>query len=284
LPSGPRSTRAWSSALALAVAGGCATPSRHLTTRAIDDPAVLPRGLASLSVGTWAERLDTTGRWSWASVFGFRYGITDRLELDRLTLAFAWLDDAPPPSGTPPGTRRPPVSLILRGGVNGIGWASLEGFIALPTLSVELAKHVTERVRLSAQLGWDGTWVANPQPEETLYTAYLWPNTDRRSELLLSAGALIQVADHVSVRYGASVHQLDGCFVPTCAAAARGFATSLGPSFRPWRWLVISVAGYAGARWRRTNPVLPAPALMPPDLPPTQVSWLGVSGALTFLW
>jgi hypothetical protein len=259
---------------ALVVASGCAAPTRHLTTRALEDPAVLPRGLAAASVGASVSRLDAPRMTNGASDLGFSYGITDKLELDRLALRYAFLDDAPAPAGTPPETPRARLSLVLRAGLDGLGYSSTEHLIAEPALSVRVGKHLGERVRVSASLEWFAFWASNPQPASSAYSLYLWPRGDRLSQLTLSTGVLVQLADHLSVGYGLFFHQMHACVVPTCDEAARGVSTSLGPSLRPWRWLAVSVWGLAGVRWR-------------PDAPPptqTQVSWLGAGGDVTLTW
>jgi hypothetical protein len=265
--------------LALALAAGCAAPTRQLTTRAIEDPAVLPRGLAAFSVAGSVSRLDSPRATNGASDLGFAFGITDKLELDRLALRYAFLDDAPPPADAPDAPRSR-LSLVLRGGLDGIGYSSTEHLIARTALSVRVGKHLGARVRVSATLGWNGFWTSNPQPTTAFYSSYLWPRVDRASELTLTTGALVQLVDHLALGAGVGVHQLHACFVPTCGEAARGFSMSLGPSLRPWRWLAVSAWGLAGERWRPDAPPFPPTAAVPP----THVSWYGAGGDVTFFW
>jgi hypothetical protein len=269
---------------AAALALGCATPSRRLTTRAVDDPAVLPRGLASVAANQSVERLDPGDRWSRNLMLTVRYGITDKLELDNLSLRYAVLDDAPPPEGTPPATPRRRLRLVLHGGVTGIGYSSLDGLIAFPTLSAQVGKHLGTRVYVWAELWWLGVWVGTPQPRATAYSSYLWPNTGRASEGSLSGGAVVQLVDHLTLGGSVTADELGACTLPDCTWAARGYAASLGPSLRPWRWLSLSVYASVGERWR--NLELPVPQRDPqvPDVPPRHVSWAGLSGQATLYW
>jgi hypothetical protein len=282
---GHRSSFAWWLPLAVTLALGCATPPRKLTTRAVDDPAVLPRRLAALSLSGWADRLERTGSWNENLLLNFRYGITDRLELNNLSLRYALLDDAPPPADAPPGTRRPPLSLVFGAGLNGIGYSSLEELFVLPTLSVLVEKHVGARLRLWTALGWDAFWVGTPRQRNTLYTSYLRPNAARTSDVSFAAGASVQLVDHLALTGSVGAHELYACTVPTCDWAARGVSAGVGPAVRPWRWLELVVRAYATERWRPTNPSIPQPAPLIPDvLPPLHVSWYGVSGSATFFW
>lgn len=77
---------------------GCGTPSRRLSTRAVDDPMTLPHRLMRVDIGASAvrgsQRLETP-------VLQIDYGLTDRLQLVNLSgLKYALWDDAPSPDAS----------------------------------------------------------------------------------------------------------------------------------------------------------------------------------------
>ncbi|HET6283541.1 MAG TPA: hypothetical protein VFH73_21470 [Polyangia bacterium] len=244
---------------------------------------VLPRGLMSLSVGASADRLNTTKRWDWIDQVSLAYGITDKLEIANLTLSYAFLDDAPAPERAPE-AQRARLSVALRGGVDGFGYSSLQGFVIIPKISLEIGKHLGDRIYVWGGTGLNASWVASPQPRVSLYTAALWPNAGRQSRVHLAAGGLLQLVDHVALAASVGVDELHACTVPTCAWAARGVWASLGPSIRPRHWLNVAVSGYMGARTRPLASLIPEPTPETAVSPPRNVSWVGVVGAVALLW
>jgi hypothetical protein len=262
--------------LTAVLAAGCAAPTRYLSTRAVDDPIVLPRGLFDLWAKTSASQ-NTPGSSGEQVFFGFGYGITDRLQLTRFGLRYAILDDAPPPPGARTPALRAPVSLAVDGGLTGFGYSSAEGLILLPSLSIEVAKHVDARLRVWTSASWDAFWTQTPLPSVSPYWESLWPRSRRTSNFELSAGAVVQLEDHVALVASVTEGQAHACVAPTCGWASRAFGVSVGPVVRPWRFLSLSARGFFGDRWR---PDVSLDAGAPPD----HVFWSGVSGTVSFFW
>jgi hypothetical protein len=264
---------------------GCATPSRRLTTRVVDDPMVLPRGLFGLTVHAAATKYSLRDDLFWTWPLRFRYGITDRLELSDLGLRYAFLDDAPAyADGAPDGRRHGPLSLSVRAGVDGIGFSSFQGFIVLPTLSVLARKHLGGRAYVWADVGADGAWTTEPGIFPRRYSASLWP-TWPNSRVALSAGGIVQVVDRVALGVSGGVDQIHGCAVFDCAWAARGAWGSAGPIVRPWRWLNLSLYGELGGRERSAvEPDMIDPSAPIATLPPDHVWWWSLGATATFYW
>jgi hypothetical protein len=260
---------------------GCGTPSRHLTTRIVDDPMVLPRRMLSLGLtGQVSQRPGsqlTSGDLSLIN-----YGLTDRLELDSLlSLRWAILDDAPLPVDW---NRRPDrLSLSVRGGAFGLGTSSVEGFTIFPVASVQMRKHLGGRALVSLNTTWEGKWVENPYGWGWPYREDLWPTRSRASSLTMAAEGLRQFGDHVALVAGGSVHQLQGCTLPSCSWAARGGELWLGPQARPWRWLTLSLRLFAGRRYRPAGQPVRSPDEQLVFMPET-ASWLGTEASLAFQW
>src|SRR3954447_790501 len=103
-----------------AVTVSCATPSRRLPLRAVEDPIVLPKGLASASLRAELLRYEPYDGRVGTVVPGFALGLTDRLEWHILSFRYAFLDDAP---GSP--VRHAPISLAVQAGLAGFGYSSL---------------------------------------------------------------------------------------------------------------------------------------------------------------
>lgn len=275
--------------LILIVASGlaCGTPSRRLTTRAVDDPEVLPRRLLSLRAGWSVAHVTPSSHWKpWTQgdvVGKWQYGITDRLQLEDVALRYAFLDDAP--SGSPSGGRPDRLSLSALAGFRGIGVGSLTGFIAVPVLGVRTSKHLGSRVLLRGSLDWLGTWQAKLWDGSGEYFRDLTPYSGRTSHLDLSATVLVQLVDHLAVVGGSHIGQRHACTIPDCAWASREWSIHLGPDFRPWHWLSLSARADMGSRYRPDRPDMPT---VRPDLPvpqrPSHVSWWTLSGWADFTW
>jgi hypothetical protein len=264
---------------------GCATPSRHLTTRVVEDPLVLPRGLFAASVPVSATKYSTRDDLHWTWNLTYRYGITDRLELSNFALRYAFLDDAPAyTDGAPDGRRRGPLSLSVRGGVEGIGYSSIEGLIVLPTLSLFARKHIGGRAFIWASAGADAGWTTSSAtlfPDR--YSSSLWPRRPY-SRVAVSVGGVIQVVDRVALGAGGGVNQIHACAVFDCGWAARGASGFAGPTVRPWRWLELRLSGEVGARERSAVDPVIDPSTMMFTLPPDHVWWWSVTGSATFYW
>jgi hypothetical protein len=257
---------------------GCGTPARHLTTRIVDDPMVLPRRM--LSMGLQAD-VSQQPRTSPNLLALLDYGLGKRLELDGLlSLRWAILDDAPAEVDQRPDR----LSLAVRGGAVGIGASSVEGFMVYPIASVELRKRLGAQTRVSLAATWEGRWVENPAGwYEGAYHDDLWPTSARTSSAEVAAGLLRQLGDHVALGAEASVHQLQRCTFPSCGWTARGGVLSLGPQVRPWRWLTLSLRAFAGGRYRPAG----QPVQSPDDrlfVMPARVSWLGTAASVVFQW
>jgi hypothetical protein len=267
--------------LVLLAVASCGTPSRHLSTRTVDDPMTLPRRMIALGVsGEVSQRPRPQTVWN---VFPtLSYGITDRLQYDGLfALRWAILDDAPPPAEV---DRRPDhLSLSVRGGATGLGASSLEGFIMLPVVAAQVRKHLGARHLVAVTATWQGRWVESPTGGLDGYTETLETTRSRQSTVDVDASALRQLGDHVALTVGAGAHQLQGCTAPNCTWVARGGEVWLGTNIRPRRWLDLDLRVFAGGRYR---PAGQPP--QPPDEPfataPGAVSWLGTRATLLLLW
>jgi hypothetical protein len=260
---------------------GCGTPSRRLSTRIVDDPMVLPGRMLSMGLqGEVSQRPDPVGQWYLLP--SINYGLTDRLQLaDLLSLRWAILDDAPlPPEVT---RRRHRLSLAVRAGTQGIGSSATEGFLILPLVATEVAKHLGAQTRLSLTGIWSGQWVAYSRGWEEAYREDLSPAGSRHSTIELRGRALRQLGNHVALAVGAGVHQMHGCTLPSCGWAARGAQVSLEPMVRPWPWLTLTLELFASTRYRQPGQALQSPDQPLPSLTHA-VSWLGGGGTLLFYW
>jgi hypothetical protein len=260
---------------------GCGTPSRHLTTRVVDDPMVLPRRMLSMGLaGEFSQR-------PWPQFFTdgvpmIDYGLSDRLELaSLLSLRWAILDDAPLPLES---LRRPDrLSLAVRAGAHGMGLAGAEGFLILPVASVEVRKHLGERTLVSLTALWDGKWVEDPVRWFDSYGADLFPHSSRLSQVTVAVEVFRQLGDHVALGAGAGTHQIQRCTLPSCDWAARGGELWVGPNVRPWRWLTLALHLFGGGRYRPAGHRVQSPDEQLVFVP-SSVSWLGTRVTVSFNW
>jgi hypothetical protein len=267
-------------ALAVLVAAGCAAPSRRLSPRQVEDPVVLPRRMASASIGGYATHYWPTGLdRADVTIPAIRLGITDRLEWTNvLSLTYAFLDDSP--GGPSPGA---PLSVALRAGFNGIGYSSIEGMIVQPLASIELQKHVADRWRFWMHVGWQASWASRSPPQIFSDGRTLTIGTRDSSQIGASVGVIRQLVDRLALGASVSVGQVQRCVDPFCDWVTRGVAGSLTLSFRVKHWLTLSVSPSAGVRGR--------PAVIPPQSPelpvevtPQRVTWISGLGLATFYW
>jgi hypothetical protein len=257
---------------------GCGTPSRHLSTRIVDDPMVLPRRMLSMGLtGDVSQRPRVSPNF----VANIDYGLGKRVELASLmSVRWAILDDAPVPEGDRPPDR---LSLAVRGGAQGIGASSVEGLFVLPIASVELRKHVGAQARVSLRGTWEGKWVESPAGWFEGYRDDLGPATSRTSSVSVAADVLRQLGDHVALGVGASAHQLQPCTFASCTWTARGGELWLGPHVRPRRWVTLALHLFAGGRYRPAGQPVQSPDQQL-YIMPGAVSWLGTSGSVAFQW
>jgi hypothetical protein len=258
----------------------CGTPARRLSTRAVEDPMVLPRRMLKLTYGGSLARNGARQSLAAHGPIGLDYGLTNRLQLTGLlSLEYAFLDDAPRPDDL----RRPPFSLSVRAGVVGIGGTSTWGFFMVPVVAMRLRKHLGERTQLDATLSTQSRWVERSVPTAVRRDDLLFPLASRMSLVMLSTGMARQLANRWTASLSVEVHQFQSCAVPLCAWDSRGGSVSLGPSFRPWHWLTISGDASVGLRGRPAGiePITPIDVV---DVPPATVSWVSGSLAAAFAW
>lgn len=261
-------------------AASCAAPSRRLTTRVVDDPIVLPRRMTSVVISPWVRWYQPSG--SRTADFGasIRYGLTDRLELtDIFSLRYAFLDDAP-------GSTRPhrPLSLAVQAGTRGIGYSSMEGWIFVPVLALDLQKHLAGPWTLSGGIDWTARATQKRVDVTPGYDPILRTFSRRRSAISASAGAVRQLTDHVAVSASVWVSQADDCVSPFCTWRSRGVGGGTTLRVRPWHWLSLGV-GPSASYWYRPL-TLPAPQdpTTPVATPPRSQASVGISGFVAFYW
>jgi len=268
-------------ALATIAVAACAAPSRQLTTRIVEDPIVLPRRMASVSMGVNAVHYEPTDAQGVRVIPGFRFGITDRLEwIDLLGLRYAILDDRPADGRAPM-----PFSLALRAGVRGIGYSSMEGMIVLPVVSLHALKHVADRWALSLSASWVAQWVEHGLEFTPAYNRGLYYASRRGSIVTLGGAVTRQLGNRVALGIAPSIDQATACANPTCGWKSRSASASLFVGVRPLSWLTVHVAPAAGVR-HRPDLVLPTtyPDGTPITIQPLTVTWVALSGWLDFYW
>jgi hypothetical protein len=267
-------------ALAAVTIAACAAPSRRLTPRVVEDPIVLPRRMASLSLGGYARHFEPTDTRVVGAPVTFRYGITDRLEwVDLLSLRYAILDDRPADGRAPK-----PLSLAVRAGVRGIGYSSMEGMIVLPTVSADVLKHVADRWALTLSAEWQAQWIQDPVTFIPAYSGSLGYSGRNWSDLDIAAAAKRQLSERIALGVGASISQVSDCVSPTCTWVARGAGVSLRLSARPWHWLTLRAGPAAGVRERPSTPLPTTGPDGPIVVPPRNVEWIGLWGWADFYW
>ena len=239
------STPRLAAALATIAIAACAAPSRPLPTRIVEDPIVLPRRMASVSMGATVVHYEPTDAQGVLVTPGFRFGITDRLEwIDLLGLRYAILDDRPADGRAPM-----PFSLALRAGLRGIGYSSLEGMIVLPVVSLQALKHIADRWALSLVGGLAGamgrTWARIHACVQRRSLLCLAERVDRHAE----RGGDAAARQPGRARYRALRRPDTDCVDPTCGWESRSASAALVVGVRPWSWLTVS-----RARRRRSPP------------------------------
>jgi len=269
--------------LAAVALAACAPPSRRLTPRVVEDPVVLPKRMASVSTAISFVHYEPTDAQGTFGQPGFRYGMTNRLEwFGLIGLRLAILDDRPADGRAPM-----PFSLALHAGVMGIGYSSAEGMIVQPVASVTALKHVADRWALSLVAGWQAQWVEHGGlfPVTPAYGRTLTYSGRRGSTFTLTGTVTRQLSERIALGVAPSVAQTNDCVDPTCGWVSQSASGTVFVSGRPWDWLTVSLGPEGGVR-HRPDAVLP---MTYPDgrsiyIPPTTVTWFGVSGLAAFYW
>jgi hypothetical protein len=265
--------------MAVTIIASCATPTRRLPLRAVEDPIVLPKHLAGAWVRGEISRYEPSLGTRSNLNLGWALGLTDRLEWNTFSLVYAILDDAP---GSPLPHAR--ISLSVQAGVSGFGFSSIEGWIALPVLEVKVLKHVADRWALSTFAGWYAGLVENPPQNAPEYTDLLFPGGRRWSEVRLGASALRQLTEHIAVGATITAGQLVACANPFCEWSAREGTASLRLLTRPAHWLTLIFSPSLGGRYRPAVLAVPLAPTGPASVPPTSVAWFGLAGTVAFFW
>ena len=276
---GRRQSRGALAVFALAAVASCAAPSRKLTTRIVEDPITLPRRMASASLDGTGIHYEPTDAQDFLTTSTFRFGITDRLELANLGLRYAVLDDRPADGRAPK-----PLSLALHAGLDGLGYSSLEGVIALPTVALDVLEHVGDRWALSLSAGWFAQWVADPVNWTPAYNGALFYSARRFSFISLSGEVTRQLTSHVALGIGPSIEQGTDCVSPFCGWKSRSARVSLFVGVRPLWWLSVIVAPAVGVRERPDTALPPTPPDGTPIAIPRSVTWVSLTGRLAFFW
>jgi hypothetical protein len=269
--------------LAVVALAACAPPSRRLTPRVVEDPIVLPKRMASVSTGISFVHYEPTDAQGTFGQPGFRFGLTNRLEwFGLIGLRFAILDDRPADGRAPM-----PFSLAVHAGVMGIGYSSAEGMIVLPVASLTALKHVADRWALSLTADWRAQWVEHGGlfAVTPAYSRTLTYSGRRGSTLTLTGALTRQLSERIALGIAPAVAQTNDCVDPTCGWVSQSASGTVFVSARPWDWLTVSLGPEVGVR-HRPDAVLPTmfPNGTPIYIPPTTVTWFGVSGTAAFYW
>jgi hypothetical protein len=286
------SRKPWILAFCALAAGACGTPSRRLSTRAVDDPIVLPRRMIAVSLDGSLAQDRPERKLAGAVLPGIDYGLTDRLELaDVLSLRYAVLDDAPRlPERivADPFRHRPRLSLTVRAGTRAIAFSSVEGLIVAPLMEVVALEHLGDDSTVSVMVGWFAQWVSRPATlfsQGAAYDERLWSTASRQSELHLDVSTVRQLGDHLSAWLRAGLHEGHAGIAPWDPWGSRGGSFDLGAAVRPWPWLTLRAGLFAGARGRPPGAIVTAyPGQPLPRQLPASVSWLGASGGVVLRW
>lgn len=273
-------------AVTLAAVGlaACAAPSRRLTPRVVEDPIVLPKRMASVSTEISFVHYEPTDAQGTFGQPGFRIGLTNRLEwFGLIGLRLAILDDRPADGRAPM-----PFSLAVHTGVLGIGWSSAEGWILQPVASLTVLKHVADRWALSLDADWRAQWVEHGSSLFAVTPAYgrtLAYSGRRGSTITLTGAVTRQLSERIALGIAPAIAQSNDCVDPTCGWVSQSASGSVFVRARPWDWLTVGLGPDVGVRHR---PDAPLPTTYPDGspiyIPPTTVTWFGVSGTAAFYW
>ncbi|HVR63664.1 MAG TPA: hypothetical protein VMU50_17305 [Polyangia bacterium] len=258
----------------------CATPSRQLSTRAVDDPIVLPARMTSVSVtsSAWQYQSSADGP-SYNVLPALRWGLTNRLEWDVTSFGYAFLDDAPSSPGG-----QAPLSLAAHAGSSGVAASSTDGLVLFPTASVDLIKHLDPRWLLSGGMAWDARWSRTPVIATDGVNARLEPTGSRWADLSAYISVLRQLNGNLALGASFSADEYTDCLSPLCEQLSRGVGASLRLVYRPLPWLSFALVPRAGLRARPSALRMPVAPADPVDMPPETASWFGCRAAVAFYY
>jgi hypothetical protein len=261
-------------ATAIVLTAACATPSRRLSTRQVEDPITLPRRLASVSDGIAGTLGNEHGsREGRLLKLGYlEYGLTDRITLENFTaMRIAIMDDVPegqPATGiASPGS---PFGLAVNGGLQGAGYGDAAGFIAVVYAGVVLAKHVGRSVLIDGSARWTGLHRSRAIDEE-------WTEAN--------LGVMAQLIDHVAVGLGAYDRLYSLGFAPSWDWTSQTIGAGPDLRYRPFHWLSLG-ASVDLERIVHHDPLLAVPPFEAIPPAPKTGPWASVWGSLWayFYW
>jgi hypothetical protein len=107
----------------------------------------------------------------------------------------------------------------------------------------------------------------------------------RGSTITLSGRVTRQLSERIALGIAPAVAQTNDCIDPTCGWVSQSASGSVFVSARPWDWLTVSLGPDVGVRHRPDAPLPQTyPNGTPIYIPPTMVTWFGVSGTAAFYW
>jgi hypothetical protein len=244
----------WMTILLALLASGCVTNSVPMPTRMVADPVTLPQEMGTLSFAVAGRGREieigpidaiSFQRIAWA------FGISDNMALTNLTwLSYAVIEDRDRETGE----GRAPFALALNGGLLGVGFSSVESFIATPGVGVTAIAR-TGRLRFAAHQTFAS------QVSALRVTPFSVTDVD----------GMLQIADRVAlgIRASASFH-----VAPRDSEYALETTLGLRAAVRPRHWVSLHLEGTVvrSAEWTDPSDTPPRPDSPPPP-PSHTVQW-----------
>lgn len=242
-------------ALMAVLASGCGSSPVPMPRRMVADPITLPEGMDSLSFAATRDFGDVEPDMVYASGiprFGWAHGLSDRMTLTNLTwLSYAIREQLDRATGE----GRAPFALAVSGGLQGVGFSSVESFIATPGIGVTAIAR-QDRLRVA------GSQTIACQISSLRVVPFSMTHVD----------GMLEIVDRVALGMRVSAR-----YRPPLGEPLSTLRTSLGLRgvFRPRHWISLHLESTVvrSAAWEDSgSEPLPPDAPIPPPRP-RNVDW-----------
>jgi hypothetical protein len=223
-------------ALSIVIVAGaaCATPSRRLSTRQVDDPLMYPKHLMSGAAWVGGTISDEHGKRSgYVIPAGLSFGLTDRITVTLpLVIGVGIMDDVPAgQSPTGIASARSPFGLAIISGITGAGFGGSPrvGNQVNVRLGLAAAKHIGRSFHLDVATQWNGFWRSS-QPD--------------RASIYSDLGLMWQLMDHLATRLGVYNRVEMSGFEPSRRWTDSIWGSGPDLRYRPYHWLSLGAGVY----------------------------------------